>query len=199
MLQIASPTVTVTVATSILGSIRSNALATLAFTSSIIDATASGNVAYAALDNTSGGGALTLNGCTAVGCVHASLLTLVSDSIFWASMNATGTPGLIADRKQQGCVRFSYLPIGAITPPPYQCVPQTVAGLQPYFVTTRYGQPGYLKLMISTNDAIRRGADDGGEMGAYHYLYAPTRESDLEIRMQEYLPVGLEFGLIYQN
>jgi len=198
-LQIASPAVTVTVATSILGGIRSNALATLVFTDSIIDATAPTNIAFAALDNVGGGAALTLEGCTVVGCVHASLLTLVSDSIFWASMTATGTPGLIADRKQQGCVRFSYLPIGAVTPPPYACVQQAVAGLQPYFVTTRYGQPGYLKLMISTDDAIRRGADDGGEMGAYHSLYAPTRESDLEIRVQEYLPVSLEFGLIYQN
>jgi hypothetical protein len=36
-------------------------------------------------------------------------------------------------------------------------------------------------------------------MGVYHSLFAPQRESDLEIRMQEFLPVGLEFGLIYQN
>jgi hypothetical protein len=36
-------------------------------------------------------------------------------------------------------------------------------------------------------------------MGAYHSLLAPQRESDLKIRMQEYLPVGLEFGLIYEN
>jgi len=36
-------------------------------------------------------------------------------------------------------------------------------------------------------------------MGVYHSLFAPQRESDLKIRLQEYLPVGLEFGLIYQT
>jgi hypothetical protein len=199
VLQIDSPSVTATIATSILGSIFSNPLATVSLTNSILDATAPINTAYAALDGSSGGAALTLNGCTVVGCVHSTLLTLVSDSIIWASMTAAGVPGLIADRKQAGCVRFSFLPIGAITPPPYQCQQQTPAAVQPYFITTRYGQPGYLKLMACTDDSIRRGADDGGEMGAYHFVFAPQRESDLEIRMQEYLPVGLEFGLVYQN
>ena len=56
-----------------------------------------------------------------------------------------------------------------------------------------------MKLLASTDDAIRRGADDGGEMGAFHFLLAPQRETDLAIRLQEYLPVGLEFGLIYQT
>ena len=67
------------------------------------------------------------------------------------------------------------------------------------FFSLRYGQPAYLKLLASTDDAIRRGADDGGEMGAYHFVLAPQRESDLKIRLLEYLPVGLEFGLIYQT
>jgi hypothetical protein len=63
----------------------------------------------------------------------------------------------------------------------------------------RYGAPGYAKLLTATSDLIRRGASDGGEMGAFHFVLAPLRESDLRIRMQEYLPVGMEFGIIYQN
>jgi hypothetical protein len=74
-----------------------------------------------------------------------------------------------------------------------------VAGVQPLFVATRYGQPGYMKLMACTDDSIRRGADDGSEMGAYHFVFAPQRESDLQIRLQEYVPVGLEYGLVYQT
>jgi len=66
-------------------------------------------------------------------------------------------------------------------------------------VTTRYGQPAYLKLMACTDDSIRRGADDGSEMGAYHFVMAPQRESDLQIRLQEYVPVGMEFGIVYQT
>ena len=56
-----------------------------------------------------------------------------------------------------------------------------------------------MKLLTSTPDVVRRGADDGGEMGAFHFVLGPLRESDLRVRMQEYLPVGLEFGIIYQN
>ncbi|MGA2349990.1 MAG: hypothetical protein ABSF70_06110 [Terracidiphilus sp.] len=199
VLLVDSASVAVSATTSILGGILANSLATVTLTSCIVDATDPSNTAFAAPDGTLGGAALTLNACTVVGRVHATLLTLVTDSILWSTKSTSVTSGLIADRKQQGCVRFSFLPIDAVTPPPFECVTQAVAAPQPLFVTTRYGQPGYLKLMASTDNSIRRGADDGGEMGVYHFLFAPQRESDLKIRMQEYLPVGLEFGLIYQN
>jgi hypothetical protein len=198
-LAIASPTVAVNGMNSILGGIRSNALATVALTNCIVDATSPKHVAYSASAETDGGAALTLNGCTVVGKVHGSLLTLVTDSIFWASKTTHWSTGLIADRKQQGCVRFSFLPFDAITPPPYHCVTEAIAAPTPYFIAMRYGQPGYLKLMASTDASIRRGAEDGGEMGVYHFLLAPQRESDLQIRLHEYTPVGLEIGFIYQN
>lgn len=189
---------------SIVGGVRAEQFVTVTGSDSIFDATSRTNVAYAALDGSSGGGALTLDGCTVIGKVHATLLTLVSNSIFWAEL-ATGdtfAAPLIADRKQEGCVRFSYLPIGAITPRRFECVQQGDQGPytpQPLFFSLRYGQPGYVKLLASTDNSIRRGADDSGEMGAFHFLLAPLREADLRVRMQEYLPVGLEFGVIYQN
>jgi hypothetical protein len=106
---------------------------------------------------------------------------------------------LWSDRKQTGCVRFSYLPAGAITPRQYECVEESPQTPEPIFFSLLYGDSGYAKLLSATNDAIRRGADDGGEMGAFHFVLAPQRETDLKVRMQEYLPVGLEFGVIYQN
>ena len=69
----------------------------------------------------------------------------------------------------------------------------------PLFIAMRYGHPGYLKLLACTDSTIRRGADDGGEMGAFHFLLAPQRESDLTIRLREYTPVGLDIALIYQT
>ena len=56
-----------------------------------------------------------------------------------------------------------------------------------------------MKLLAATDDVIRRGADDAGEMGAFHFVLAPQRETDLKTRLQEYIPVGLEYGLIYQD
>jgi hypothetical protein len=192
---------TVTATKSILGAIRASEFVVVIAADSVIDATDPTNVAFADLDAVSGGGALTLDGCTVVGKVHAVQLTLVSNTIFWAGRVAgdTWTTCLIADRRQEGCVRFSFLPAGARTPRRFQCVERAIAGPQPIFFALRYGRPGYLKLLTSTPDVVRRGADDGGEMGAFHFVLAPHRETDLRVRMQEYIPVGLEFGFVYQN
>jgi hypothetical protein len=131
------------------------------------------------------------------------VLTLVSNSIIWGALaendKAPWTSALVADRKQEGCVRFSFIPYQAVIPRHFKCVSRGLALPQPYFFSLRYGLPGYAKLLPSTDDTIRRGADDGGEMGAFHFLLAPQRESDVRIRLQEYMPVNLEFGLIYQN
>lgn len=186
---------------SIVGALQIAELATASLTDSVLDATSWTNVAYSASDGVSGGGALTLQGCTVIGKVHASLCTLISDSIVWAGL-ASADPWaapLIADRKQAGCIRFSFVPLGSITPRQFECVEQGVNSPQPVFYSLRYGDPGYAKLSPSTDDAIRQGADDGGEMGAFHFILAPQRESDLRVRMQEYLPVGLEFGIFYET
>jgi hypothetical protein len=180
---------------------RVQQLATSKLTDSIVDAGGSTAVAYANLDGSSGGGSLTLEGCTAVGKIHATLLALISDSIVWAQLAAgdTWTASLWADRKQQGCVRFSYVPAVAVLPRQFECIQQSPTVSPPIFYSLRYGDPGYAKLLPSTSDAIRRGADDGGEMGAFHFVLAPLRETDLRVRLQEYLPVGLEVGIVYQN
>jgi hypothetical protein len=186
---------------SILGALRTQSLATANLTDSIVDATGRTSVAYAALDGAAGGGALTLNGCTVVGKVHTTLLTLASDSIFWAARGAGDgwASGLVVDRKQEGCARFSFLPYEAVTPRRFECVEQAPASPQPLFHSERYGNPAYLKLLAGTSDLIRRGGDDAGEMGAFHLVLAPQRESDLKTRIDEYLPVGLEYGLIYET
>jgi hypothetical protein len=188
-----------TVQRSILGAVRAPPLVSVSLTDSILDGCSQTGVAYAAPDGATGGGALTLVGCTAVGKVRAQLLELVSDSIVWAVASGGWATGLIADRLQTGCVRFSFLPAKAVTPRRFECVERALGSAQPIFTAQRYGAPGYLKLIASTDDRIRRGADDGGEMGAFHFLLAPLRETDLVARLQEYTPVGLDVGLIYQS
>jgi hypothetical protein len=197
---------------SILGGLFVNLEATATVSDSIVDATDMTAVACAAkvdpvTNQPHPAGALTLTGCTVVGKVYASLLSLVSDSIVWAELSAAdlaATPPLWsaplwATRKQEGCVRFSYLPAGSIVPRQFMCVEQAEGVPQPLFYSLRYGDPAYAKLSPLTDDAVRRGADDGGEMGAFHFVLAPLRETDLRVRMQEYLPVGLEFGVFYEN
>ena len=192
------PGLQVTAERAILGAILASELVEVSLCDSVLDATDPAGVAYAALDGKSGGGALTMLGCTAVGKVHATLLSLVSNSIVWATAG-DWVSGLIADRKQSGCVRFSFLPVNARTPQRFECVEAALASPQPIFFTLRYGEPAYAKLLACTDDVIRRGADDGGEMGAFHFLLGPLRETDLVLRLQEYTPVGLSVGLIYQT
>jgi hypothetical protein len=211
-LLVEQPNLQITGQNAILGGIWINGQATAGFTNCIIDATDPSGVAYVAgidalTQRPSPGGALSLQGCTVIGKVYASLLTLVSDSIFWSSLSSadeSGTPpnwnaSLWAARKQQGCVRFSFLPTVAVVPRNFECVEQSNAKPQPLFYSLRYGDPGYVKLQPATDSSIREGADDGGEMGAFHFNLAPLREADLRVRLQEYLPVNLEFGIFYEN
>jgi hypothetical protein len=207
-LVVQAPGLQVTVSKSILGAVRADEFVTFGASDSIIDAARRENLAYAAPDESSGGGALTLTGCTIIGRVHATLFALISNCIIWAELSQTGSPSgpltaaLLADRKQEGCVRFSYLPVqpeGMTLPHQFQCVVEGQGFDGPIFYSLRYSQPGYCKLFPSTPDTVRRGADDGGEMGAFHFLNAPMRETDLLTRMREYLPAGLEFGIFYET
>jgi hypothetical protein len=69
--------------------------------------------------------------------------------------------------------------------------------LSPSFTSTRYGQPGYAQLRLGCPAEIAAGAEDGSELGAFSHLKQPQRESNLRLRLGEYLPFGLEPGLIY--
>ena len=43
------------------------------------------------------------------------------------------------------------------------------------------------------------GADDGGEMGVLHALFQPQRETNLRVRLDEYLRFGLHAGFFYAS
>jgi hypothetical protein len=69
--------------------------------------------------------------------------------------------------------------------------------LIPSFTAVQYGHPGYAQLRLSCPAQIRAGADDEAEMGAFHDLFQPQRETNLRVRLEEYLRVGLEAGIFY--
>jgi len=69
--------------------------------------------------------------------------------------------------------------------------------LKPSFQSTVYGQPEYCQLQLATPTQIRTGASDGAEMGALNQLKQPQRETNLRIRLEEYVPFGRSAGIIY--
>ncbi len=163
----------------------------------------------------------TLERTTIFGGVHVQELVLASEVIF--------VNPVICRRRQAGCVRFSYVPEGSVTPRRFRCQPDfeiatrmdtaekiaeaahttltnaqrnairddVRAWLMPAFTGIHYGLPAYAQLAIACPAQIKTGAEDGSEMGAFSFLKQPQRETNLRVRLQEYLPFGLEAGLIY--
>lgn len=179
------------------------AVDSLTITDSIID---SPGTAHALAGNASGtqpAPRITLERVTVFGEVLVKELTLASEVIF--------TARVVSQRRQAGCVRFSYVPDKSVTPRRYRCQPDSALEgvvkradaerirqrLTPIFTTQRYGDPAYAQLALISAPEIRAGAENGAEMGVFNLLMQPQREANLRTRLNEYLPFGLEPGFIY--
>ena len=171
---------------------------------SIVDATEESGVAYAALDNEGPGGTLRIENSTIIGKVHTALMELASNTIFLASIarGDSWEAPVRCERLQQGCVRFSYLPLTSRAPRRHRCRPENedeAIRVRPQFSSLRYGDPDYCQLAPFCAQEIRQGADDEAEMGAFHNLFQPQRETNLRVRLEEYLRFGLEAGVFYAS
>jgi hypothetical protein len=156
----------------------------------------------AAPDGLAPGGSLRLQNSTVIGKVHVTLLELASNVIFWARLAASDAwPAPVWSlRRQSGCVRFSFLPPGSLTPRRFQCQPAGAANsasVTPQFNSLRFGDAGYAQLNAAGPAEIFSGADDGSELGAFHELFEPQRLTNLQIRLDEYLRFGLEAGIFF--
>lgn len=69
--------------------------------------------------------------------------------------------------------------------------------VRPHFHSERYGRPAYVQLADHAPEEIKRGADDGAEMGVFHDLYQPQRTANLLTRLAEYMPAGKDTGIIF--
>ncbi|KUG21339.1 hypothetical protein ASZ90_008909 [hydrocarbon metagenome] len=145
--------------------------------------------------------------CTVFGQVCVAELE-ASDSIFLIDVTV--------ERRQAGCIRFSYVPGASRTPRRYRCQPdlsleaartagdrteQQIAALEaarrPAFTRRRYGRPGYAQLSAACSPDILTGAQNGSEMGAFNRLFQADRESNLRRVIDEYIRFGFEAGIFY--
>jgi len=95
-------------------------------------------------------------------------------------------------------VRFSYLPFTSRTPRRYLCQPASEdSRVEPVFTADEPVDPAFAQLAPTCPREIARGADDEGEMGAYHYLQQPQRLANLTAQLDRYLRFGLEAGLFF--
>jgi hypothetical protein len=158
----------------------------------------------------------TLERTTVLGAVHVEELLMASEVIFAARVTA--------GRRQEGCVRFSYVPDGSRTPPQFHCQPDLAvrsgmeavlkadphvrraerdkverdirARLEPSFSSLRYGEPGYARLGPACAEELRNGAEDEDEMGVFNLSQGERRIRNLRASMDEYLRFGLEAGAL---
>jgi hypothetical protein len=178
---------------SISGAIRVVSTGEALIEDSMVDAGVADAVAYAGPEGDPGAPLEVLDS-TIVGRVSTRRMAMASNSIF----DARGTLPVYADQIQEGCVRFSFVPLGSRVPRRYRCQPATdaqAAEVRPVFRSLRFGDPAYMSLTRSTSPLIRTGADDGAEMGVFHDLHQPQREANLRARLEEYLRFGLEAGI----
>ena len=137
------------------------------------------------VDGALAGRAVTVVAATIFGTTTAETIE-ATDSIF--------TDAVTIERRQIGCVRFSYLAADSMSPRRYRCAPAEGVTLRPAFVSTSFGHAAYAVLAPGCPDAIARGAEDGSEMGAWHHLDVPQRLDNLRRTLDEYLRFGLEAG-----
>lgn len=224
-----APDTTVEIDHCIVGAIQTMDAVNVKLASAIVDATAATRVAFSHPDGISAGGILTSNNSTIIGKVHTNRLELASNTMFFAGLAPVDTweHPVMSEQNQHGCVRFSFVPLDSIVPRRYRCQPDLAvteaitaadkpkgsltgaqrlaitAGVQarvrPAFTSLRYGQPGYGQLGSFAPREIRTGADDESEMGVFHDVFGPQRETNLRIRLEEYLRFGLEAGTFYSS
>jgi len=160
---------------------------------------------------------LRLERTTVRGAVVVRQIDLATEVIFDGLVSAL--------RIQVGCVRFCYVDPLSRTPRRYRCQPdlaervaietaEAASGplspaaitdirtamrrrVRPEYAAEPYGQPAYLQLSLRGPIEIATGAEDGSEMGAYCHMKQPQREANLKTRLEEYLPFGLDYGVIY--
>jgi hypothetical protein len=192
--------------------VRSDPLA-ICISDSIVDATSDDREALGAPNWPRAHSVLRIVRSTVIGRVQTNAILLAEDCIFTGIITVT--------RRQIGCVRFCYIPPGSRTPRRYNCQPDLVDELvkeefsdktiaeqmmnaerlrvRPKFNSTRYGQPAYCQLALSCAVEIARGASDESEMGAFHDLFQPQRAANLRARLDEFVPAGMEAGIIFAS
>lgn len=132
-------------------------------------------------DPESWGAALTVRGATLFGQVRTAEIS--------------GSGGLFVQRlevwnHQRGCLKYCWFSgDGDRLPPQHGCV--TAADAPLVFTSTWCGDPGYGQLAAGTDlRVLQRGPDDDA-MGAFGFLLEAHRRNNLNIRLREFMPVGV--------
>lgn len=220
-LELANTSAKIVIEASILGSIYVTADETkadpveISISDSIIDATSEERVAIGESASRPAFADLSITRSTVIGKIEVHSIMLGENSIFMSWVRVR--------RRQKGCMRFCYVTPGSRTPQRYHCQPDRVIAaldelepslaldekekareresqrVRPRFTSLHYGTAAYCQLAPDCAEEIMRGADDESEMGVFHDLFNPQRAANLLARLEEYIPAGMEAGILFEN
>jgi len=102
---------------------------------------------------------------------------------------------------QHGCFRFSAAAAADDARLPRQYQSQLLAGGVPnhWFVARRFDNAGYAQLSETCPDSIRRGGENGAEMGAFNRVIDAIRRDDVRIKLDEYAPISVIADLVVET
>jgi len=94
---------------------------------------------------------------------------------------------------QHGCFRFSAANDDPQTRLPQQYESHLFEPLIPnhFFVSRRFGDPGYTQLSATAPESIGRGGENRSEIGAFNRLINSIKRDDLNAKVNEFMPFGL--------
>ena len=105
-----------------------------------------------------------------------------SEALFTGLVNVIDT--------QNGCFRFSAAQKISRLPRAYESFLFT-KDTNSWFTSRRFGDPGYAQLSDVAPTELRRGAENGSEIGAFSALLNPIKLDGLQSKIDEYMPFGL--------
>mgnify|MGYP006186738157 FL=1 len=91
---------------------------------------------------------------------------------------------------QHGCIKWSaFAGDGDRLPPNHFCVHAPDARL--VFTSERFNDPGYAQLARTADRRIRTLGPDDDEMGAFGFQLEAHKWINLQVRLREFMPVGV--------
>jgi hypothetical protein len=220
-LRVAAMPVTVHIEFSVLGRVQVISPETgfdpvpVAVADSILDAGGPAHQAVEGAEDRPAWANLSLRRVTVLGGIDVREVGVITNSIVLGRLDSA--------RRQVGSVSFSYIPEDSRTPRRGSCQPDDVlaavdeavargtvpasersalrrreaARVTPHFDSMRFGAPAYGRLVTGAPPELARGAQDGGELGAYHVLWLSYREAQLQSGLRAYAPIGMDIRPLY--
>lgn len=194
----------------------------LSITDSILDATGPGRLAVGTLDGRPAHVLLTIRRCTVFGITEVHEVELAENSIFTHCLNVARRqlgcmrfcyvphgcrtprryhcqPDFAAQRREEQ-LKAEADAAGHSQPGPEELAAAKALERErvvPQFTRVDYGAAAYAQLADGCAAEIRAGADDESEMGVFHDLFQPQRETILQTRLEEYTPAGFDVGVLH--